>query len=155
MSEIEELYEVLEEAREADQVASACVIYEEILTQEDVENVKVEHNTYNMNIWLQIFGYFANYGKLTNTFSIEFDIKNITFNINKFIELWEKRIWSDKAAPALHLGHPSLPHKLTYEYVCESFMSLTTMLENRLVTRLSADILNYFLNGSLRTIYHL
>ena len=39
MSEIEELYEVLEEAREADQVASACVIYEEILTQEDVENV--------------------------------------------------------------------------------------------------------------------
>ena len=74
-------------------------------------------------------------------------IKNITFNINKFIELWEKRIWSDKAAPALHLGHPSLPHKLTYEYVCESFMSLTTMLENRLVTRLSADILNYFLNN--------
>lgn len=39
MSEIEELYEVLEEAREADQVASACVIYEEILIQEDVENV--------------------------------------------------------------------------------------------------------------------
>ena len=39
MSEIEELYEALEEAREADQVASACVIYEEILTQEDVENV--------------------------------------------------------------------------------------------------------------------
>lgn len=39
MSEIEELYEVLEEAREADQVASACVIYEEILTQEEVENV--------------------------------------------------------------------------------------------------------------------
>jgi tetratricopeptide (TPR) repeat protein len=39
MSEIEELYEVLEEAREADQVASACVIYEEILTQEDFENV--------------------------------------------------------------------------------------------------------------------
>ena len=30
---------MLEEAREADQVASACVIYEEILTQEDVENV--------------------------------------------------------------------------------------------------------------------
>ncbi len=39
MSEIEELYEVLEEARDTDQVASACVIYEEILTQEDVENV--------------------------------------------------------------------------------------------------------------------
>jgi len=39
MSEIEELYEALEEAREADQVASACVIYEEILTLEDVENV--------------------------------------------------------------------------------------------------------------------
>ena len=30
---------MLEEAREADQVASACVIYEEILIQEDVENV--------------------------------------------------------------------------------------------------------------------
>lgn len=39
MSETEELYEALEEAREADQVASACVIYEEILTLEDVENV--------------------------------------------------------------------------------------------------------------------
>ena len=54
--------------------------------QEDVENVKVEHNTYNMNIWLQIFGYFVNYGKLTNTFSIEFDIKNITF-INSLCNL--------------------------------------------------------------------
>ena len=30
---------MLEEARDTDQVASACVIYEEILTQEDVENV--------------------------------------------------------------------------------------------------------------------
>jgi len=39
MSEIEELYEALEQAREADQVASACVIYEEILTLEDVENI--------------------------------------------------------------------------------------------------------------------
>ncbi len=39
MSEIEELYEALEEVREADQVASACVIYEEILTLEDSENV--------------------------------------------------------------------------------------------------------------------
>jgi tetratricopeptide (TPR) repeat protein len=39
MSEIEELYEALAEAREADQVASACIIYEEILTQEDTENV--------------------------------------------------------------------------------------------------------------------
>lgn len=39
MSEIDELYEALEEAREDDQVASACVIYEEILMNEDVENV--------------------------------------------------------------------------------------------------------------------
>ena len=39
MSEIDELYEALEEARDADQVASACVIYEEILIQEEVENV--------------------------------------------------------------------------------------------------------------------
>ncbi len=39
MSEIEELYQALEEAREADQVASACLIYEEILTQEDTENL--------------------------------------------------------------------------------------------------------------------
>lgn len=39
MSEIDELYEALEEAREADQVASACVIYEELLMNEEVENV--------------------------------------------------------------------------------------------------------------------
>lgn len=39
MSEIEELYEALEEAREADQVASACLIYEEILTLEEEENI--------------------------------------------------------------------------------------------------------------------
>lgn len=39
MSEVDELYEALEEAREADQVASACVLYEEILTREEVENV--------------------------------------------------------------------------------------------------------------------
>ena len=39
MSEIDELYEALEEVRDADQVASACVIYEEILIQEEVENV--------------------------------------------------------------------------------------------------------------------
>lgn len=39
MSEIEELYEALEESQEADQVASACVLYEAILTMEDEENV--------------------------------------------------------------------------------------------------------------------
>ena len=50
--------------------------------QEDVENVKVEHNTYNMNIWLQIFGYFVNYGKLTNTFSI--DVRIVRPNMDLF-----------------------------------------------------------------------
>lgn len=39
MAEIDELYEALEEARDADQVASACVLYEEILTQDDEEDV--------------------------------------------------------------------------------------------------------------------
>lgn len=39
MSEIEELYEELEAAQESDQVASACVLYELILTLEDEENV--------------------------------------------------------------------------------------------------------------------
>ena len=39
MSEIEELYDALEAAQENDQVASACVLYETILTLEDEENV--------------------------------------------------------------------------------------------------------------------
>lgn len=39
MTEIDELYEALEEARENDAVASACVIYEAILTEEEEENV--------------------------------------------------------------------------------------------------------------------
>ena len=39
MSEIDELHEALEEVREADQVASACILYEEILMQDDEENV--------------------------------------------------------------------------------------------------------------------
>lgn len=40
MSEIEDLYEALAEAQDADQVASACAIYEQILTEEDVENLE-------------------------------------------------------------------------------------------------------------------
>ncbi len=39
MPEIDELYEALEEARDADQVASACVLYEEILTHDDEEEI--------------------------------------------------------------------------------------------------------------------
>jgi tetratricopeptide (TPR) repeat protein len=39
MSEIEELNQALEEARDADQVASACVLYEEILTQDEEEDL--------------------------------------------------------------------------------------------------------------------
>ncbi|MGD1979118.1 MAG: tetratricopeptide repeat protein [Akkermansiaceae bacterium] len=39
MPEIDELYEALEEAREADQVASACVLYEEILTNDEEEDL--------------------------------------------------------------------------------------------------------------------
>lgn len=39
MSETNELYEALQEAREADQVASACVLYEEILTQDEEEDL--------------------------------------------------------------------------------------------------------------------
>lgn len=39
MTELDDLYEALEEAQSADQVASACVLYENILTIEDEENI--------------------------------------------------------------------------------------------------------------------
>ena len=38
MSEIDELNQALEKARDADQVASACVLYEEILTHDEEED---------------------------------------------------------------------------------------------------------------------
>lgn len=39
MSETDELYDALEEARDCDQVASACVLYEEILTHDEEEDI--------------------------------------------------------------------------------------------------------------------
>ena len=39
MSELDELHQALEEARDSDQVASACVLYEEILTLDEEEDV--------------------------------------------------------------------------------------------------------------------
>lgn len=40
MSDNDELHEALREVRDLDQVASACVIYEELLTSEDDENIE-------------------------------------------------------------------------------------------------------------------
>ncbi len=47
-------------------------------TYNDVDTVSLDYDTYNMDNWIQIVGIFVNYGKLTNTFNVEFDIKNMT-----------------------------------------------------------------------------
>jgi hypothetical protein len=79
-------------------------------------------------------------------------ISNITYHMNIYIETWEtinpqgENILSSSGAPALHEG--GLPPRFSYKSVCYNFLSLDTILkaDNGLVARLSADILNYFLN---------
>jgi len=80
-------------------------------------------------------------------------ISNITYHMNIYIEKWEtinprgQNILSASAAPGLHQG--GLPARFSHKSVCYNFLSLDTILtvDDGLVARLSADILNYFLNN--------
>jgi hypothetical protein len=80
-------------------------------------------------------------------------ISNITYHMNIYIEKWEtinprgENILSSKAAPGLHQG--GLPARFSHKSVCYNFLSLNSILtvDDGLVARLSADILNYFLNN--------
>jgi len=80
-------------------------------------------------------------------------ISNITYHMNIYIEKWEtinsrgENILSASAAPGLHEG--GLPARFSHKSVCYNFLSLDTILtvDDGLVARLSADILNYFLNN--------
>ena len=79
-------------------------------------------------------------------------INNITYHMNKYIEMWEKvndkgeNILSSSAAPGLHEG--GLPANFSHESVCFNFLSLDSILneDSGLIARLSADIINWFLN---------
>ena len=87
-------------------------------------------------------------------------ISNITYHLNIYIRKWEKfsdytddtgkiiheHILSRNAAPALHNG--GLPEGFSHESVCHNFLSLDSILlsDEGLISRLSADIINYFLN---------
>lgn len=80
-------------------------------------------------------------------------ISNITYHMNIYIEKWEtingrgENILGSKAAPGLHEG--GLPARFSHKSVCYNFLSLDSILivDDGLVARLSADILNYFLNN--------
>ena len=80
-------------------------------------------------------------------------ISNITYHMNIYIEKWEtinprgQNILSASAAPGLHQG--GLPARFSHKSVCYNFLSLDSILtvDDGLVARLSADILNYFLNN--------
>ena len=78
-------------------------------------------------------------------------IANITYNLNIYIENWEtikdgEHKLSSSAAPALHEG--GLPRRFSHKSVCYNFLSLDSILlvDNGLISRLAADIINYFLN---------
>ena len=78
-------------------------------------------------------------------------IANITYHLNIYIEHWEtlkdrEHKLSSSAAPALHEG--GLPRRFSHKSVCYNFLSLDSILlvDNGLISRLAADIINYFLN---------
>ena len=87
-------------------------------------------------------------------------ISTITYHLNIYIRTWEKfRDNTDDTgntireyalgpagAPALNQG--GLPERFSHESVCHNFLSLDSILlsDEGLITRLSADIINYFLN---------
>jgi len=72
-------------------------------------------------------------------------IRNITGNINMYIYEWFRVRMSKDAAPAKSLlAH----HNYDYKSLVKLFSSLDTMIkDNSLIPFLSADILNYFING--------
>lgn len=78
-------------------------------------------------------------------------IANITYHLNIYIEHWEtlkdrEHKLSSSAAPALH--ERGLPRRFSHKSVCYNFLSLDSILlvDNGLISRLAADIVNYFLN---------
>ena len=78
-------------------------------------------------------------------------IANITYHLNIYIENWEtlkdrEHKLSSSAAPALHEG--GLPRRFSHKSVCYNFLSLDSILlvDDGLISRLAADIINYFLN---------
>ena len=78
-------------------------------------------------------------------------ISNITYNLNIYIKNWEtvkdgKSTLSSSAAPALHIK--GLPKSFSHNSVCNNFLSLNNILleDDGLISRLAADIINYFLN---------
>jgi hypothetical protein len=85
-------------------------------------------------------------------------LKNTTYNLNVYIEHWEtlthdgKHKLSHHSAPALHNG--GLPKRWGYRSVCFGFLNLNNILyqNSGLTSRLSCDILNYFLNQT--PIFH-
>ena len=78
-------------------------------------------------------------------------ISNITYNLNIYIKNWEtvkdgKSTLSSSAAPALHIT--GFPTSFSHKSVCNNFLSLNNILldDDGLISRLAADIINYFLN---------
>ena len=79
-------------------------------------------------------------------------LKNTTYHLNVYIEHWEtltddgEHKLSRHSAPALHYG--GLPKRWSYRSVCFGFLNLSNILYQNtgLISRLSCDILNYFLN---------
>ena len=78
-------------------------------------------------------------------------IANITYHLNIYIEHWGTLTdgvykLSSSAAPALHEG--GLPQRFSHKSVCYNFLSLDSILlvDIGLISRLAADIINYFLN---------
>ena len=81
-------------------------------------------------------------------------LRNTTYNLNVYIEHWEtldedgEHKLSHHSAPGLHYRNVSLPERWGYRSVCFGFLNLNNILYQNygLISRLSCDILNYFLN---------
>jgi len=79
-------------------------------------------------------------------------LKHTTYHLNIYIEHWETITdsgnykLSHHSAPALHNG--GLPRRWSYRASCFGFLNLNNILyqNEKLIARLSSDILNYFLN---------
>ena len=79
-------------------------------------------------------------------------LKHTTYHLNVYILNWESYKLSYYSAPGLHEGH--FPKSFSYRDCCLSFLNLDYILyeNDNLITRLSSDIINYFLNNTY--IFH-
>ena len=147
-------------------ISANCLIYLEHLLVKKLNIEQSTHDVIDETMKFYQVGYTKQANALGDTVAMVSPAQNsteavikyittITYNMNIYIEKWQSLDKDgnpvlDRGAPALKkLYTNGLLEPINYEKVCTNFLSLNNILYgiNGLLTHLSSDIINYFLNN--------